>query len=310
MKVALAEGDDRLQNISRALHRLIDKVDIPKFQTVLIKPNLTGADGIYCNTSKEAAKAVVDFLNVHFNPQKIFVGEGSGGAYASGWSTMQILKNMGYEELTEISNVELMNIDELEHKDTFQVETYDGKQILYFARPQTDLMISLALPKTHDLAVATLGLKNMMGLIFPDDRKKIHGYNDVDGMDGRRLFRDDIFYLQCVEKIHKNLQAFFSVIKPDMTVLDGYQGMEGDGPVGGEPLFHGYALASLDPIAADFVGARLMGLDPMSIGYLYYLTEDFVPGWAPEIFGEDLEPLIRRYKLHRKYQLQQQWLPQ
>ena len=126
-------------------------------------------------------------------------------------------------------------------------------------------------------------------------------------MDGRRLFRDDIFYLQCVEKIHKNLRDFLQMIKPDMTVIDGYRGMEGDGPLEGEPVFHGYALASFDPIAADYVGAQLMGLDPKSIGYLYYLTENFLPGWIPEIVGEKLEPLIKKYKLHKKYHLQIQW---
>ncbi len=310
MKVALAKGKDRHQNISRALHRLVNKIDMPKFQTVLIKPNLTGVNGIYCNTSKEAVRAVADFLNVHYNPQKILVGEGSGGAYVSGISSMQILKNMGYEELKEISNVELLNIDELEHKETFQVETYEGKEVIYFARPEVDLIISLALPKTHDLAIATLGLKNMMGLIFPDDRKKIHGYRDIDGMDRRRLFRDDIFYLQCVERIHKNLYSFFKSIKPDMVILDGYQGMEGDGPIEGEAIFHGYALASFDAIAADYVGATLMGLEPKSIGYLYYLTENFMVDWAPEIIGEDPEPLKKKYKLHRKYHLQKQWLSQ
>ncbi len=310
MKVALAKGEDRQKNISRALHRLVDKVSMPEFQKALIKPNLTGADGIYCNTSKEAVKAVVDFLNVHFHPQKILIGEGSGGAYATGVSTMQIFKNMGYEELTQNSNVELMNIDEWDHKEAFQVDTYEGKEIIHFARPDADLIISLALPKTHDIAIATLGLKNMMGLVFPDDRKKIHGYRNVDGMDDRRLFRDDIFYLQCVERIHKNLCRFFEAIKPDMTVLDGYQGMEGDGPVEGEALFHGYALASLDAVAADYIGAQLMGLDPRSIGYLHYLTEDFMPGWSPEVIGEEVKPLIKSYRLHRKYHLQKQWLSQ
>ncbi len=307
MKVALVKGEDRKKNISKALHRLADKDTLPSFQTVLIKPNLTGSEGIYCNTSKDAVRAIIDFLNVHYRPQQIFVGEGSAGAYSSRISTRQVFKNMSYEDLIKIENVELMNVDELPHEAVFPVDTYEGKQILHLAKPEVDLIISLALPKTHDLAIATLGMKNMMGLIFPEDRHKIHGYCDFLGKDSKRLFKDDDLYIQSVEKIHRNLFTLFNMIRPDLTIIDGYCGMEGDGPINGEPLFHGFALASCDAIAADFVAAQLMGLKPKSIGYLYYLTENFDQGWSPEVLGSDPEKLVKNYKLHRKYPLQKQW---
>lgn len=307
MRVALAKGEDRQQNISRALHRLVNKINFPRFKTVLIKPNLTGIDRLYCNTSKDAVKVIIDFLNVHYHPEIIFVGEGSGGAYFSEVSTWKVFKDMGYEELKEVENVELMNIDELLHNVPFHVDTNEGRQKVHLARPNVDFIISLALPKTHDLAIITSGLKNMMGLVYPADRQKIHGYCDVDGKDLKRLFRDDAFYLQSVEKIHKNILALVHMIKPDMTVIDGFRGMEGDGPVEGDPLFHGFALASCDAVAADFVCAQLMGLDPRSIGYLNYLTEHYMEGWNPEISGEDPKTLIKKYKLHRKYHLQKQW---
>ncbi len=308
MIVVLAKGNDRQQNISKVLHRLADRGCFPRFQTVLIKPNLVGVNEIHSNSSVDAVRAIVDFLKVHFAPQKIVIGEGSGGAYASGISTRDVFKTMGYEELEKIENVELVNLDELHHGETFHVDTYEGKRILHWMRPKVDFIISLTLPKTHDIAIATLGLKNMMGLIAPEDRKKMHGYCDTDGKDSIRLFKDDIFYLQCVEMIHKNVYSLINAIKPDLTVIDGFQGMEGNGPVRGTPTYQGYALASFDPIAADFVGFQLMGLDPRSIGYLFFAMEKLPKDWMPDIVGDDPQSLIKRYRLHYKYHLQSQWL--
>ena len=51
--------------------------------------------------------------------------------------------------------------------------------------------------------------------------------------------------------------------------------MDGNGPVDGFPVKLEAAVASTDPLKADGVGARLIGLDPKDIGYLYYLQKSF-----------------------------------
>jgi len=60
---------------------------------------------------------------------------------------------------------------------------------------------------------------------------------------------------------------------PQLGIIDGYLGMDGDGPVTGDPVEWGVAIASTDPVAADCLAAQLMGLHITDIGYLWYLQE-------------------------------------
>jgi uncharacterized protein (DUF362 family) len=49
--------------------------------------------------------------------------------------------------------------------------------------------------------------------------------------------------------------------------------MEGDGPSRGTPVDSRIALASTDPVAADTLGARLMGFDAKKILYLSAMAD-------------------------------------
>ena len=50
-------------------------------------------------------------------------------------------------------------------------------------------------------------------------------------------------------------------VQPDLAVLDGVVGMEGNGPVRGTPIEQGVIIASTDWLAADRLGVELMGVD-------------------------------------------------
>ena len=49
---------------------------------------------------------------------------------------------------------------------------------------------------------------------------------------------------------------------PDLAVIDGFVGIEGNGPAWGSPIASHVALASLDAVAADITATRVMGFDP------------------------------------------------
>jgi uncharacterized protein (DUF362 family) len=48
-------------------------------------------------------------------------------------------------------------------------------------------------------------------------------------------------------------------------LVDGIVAMEGEGPMGGDPVEAGVVLAGTDPVAVDAVAARIMGFDPARI---------------------------------------------
>ena len=57
------------------------------------------------------------------------------------------------------------------------------------------------------------------------------------------------------------------------TVIDGYEGMEGEGPLKGTPVASHIAIASTDFVAADRIGVEAMGVNPNWVGYLGYCCD-------------------------------------
>jgi uncharacterized protein (DUF362 family) len=300
MKVFLRRGSERKENLKGVLELAFSDGKISGFRRVLIKPNLTGFCVEYANTHPEAVNAVASFL-LDYGVEEIIIGEGSGSAHFKGRSTWDIFECMGYKEILHLPKTKLLNFDEEEHPIEIEVDTIYGKDVARVAETDFDLIISLAIPKTHDVAVATGGLKNMMGLIHPEDRIKIHGINN------ENLRRGDYTYMDMVKRIHGNLKRFFEKVKPHLVVIDGLYGMEGDGPIGGVPVLHEFAIASFDPVAADSAVFKFMGFSPLDVGYLLYAQKLGLGKIDFEIVGDSTEGLFKKYKPHRRIEEQLRW---
>jgi uncharacterized protein (DUF362 family) len=95
------------------------------------------------------------------------------------------------------------------------------------------------------------------------------------------------------------------------TVIDGLEGMEGNGPVAGTPVPSGIAIASLDYIAADRVGVEAMGIDPSWVGYLQYCEQVGIGNYdisKIEVRGEKIAAVARKYHLHSNTDRNLQWM--
>jgi uncharacterized protein (DUF362 family) len=79
---------------------------------------------------------------------------------------------------------------------------------------------------------------------------------------------------------------------PRFNIVDGIVGMEGNGPIQGEPREVGVLVFGEDPVAVDATGARLMGLDPLRIDYLAE-TDRFLGNADGELVDTRGEPLAR-----------------
>jgi len=109
--------------------------------------------------------------------------------------------------------------------------------VLYAPLARVDRVIGLAPVKDHHRSGASMTLKNWYGLLG-----------------GRR----NIFH----QDIHTIIQELAMMISPTVVVLDGIQSMMANGPTGGslsdlKPT--GTLIVSTDPVAADAVGATLLG---------------------------------------------------
>jgi uncharacterized protein (DUF362 family) len=94
-------------------------------------------------------------------------------------------------------------------------------------------------------------------------------------------------------------------------VIDGYDGMEGNGPVGGTLVEHRVCIASTDWLAADRLGVELMGIDFAKVGYLNYCWKGGL-GEADlgkiEVLGARVADHIRPYRLSTNIEKQLVWL--
>lgn len=95
----------------------------------------------------------------------------------------------------------------------------------------------------------------------------------------------------------------------NLALPDGFECMEGDGPVAGAPVSLGVAFASCDPVLADSLGAAIMGLEPQEIGYLKYCADEGIGSLdLSKVKGENPEKTSAEFIMHKDYEIQKRWI--
>ncbi|MDX2215873.1 MAG: DUF362 domain-containing protein [Oculatellaceae cyanobacterium bins.114] len=113
---------------------------------------------------------------------------------------------------------------------------------------EADVVINLPKVKSHLQLTLTLGVKNLFGCV--PGKMKAWWHMEA-GKDSAR------FGTMLVETAR--------AIAPDLTIMDGIIGHEGNGPSGGEPRFLGVLGASTDVFALDRAFVDILQADPTAI---------------------------------------------
>lgn len=337
-KAALIHGDNRKENIKKCLVLIREDIEpIKNAKNILIKPNLVALKPDFANTNVEAIEAVIEFIRDLAPGTPITVGESSATAFYRGLPTTKVFENYDYYRLEkEYDNVKLTCFDNDKDVIDSPILSVVGDTHLRISKriQEFDYKISLSIPKTHNFAIATFGIKNMAGLVLRQDMAMIHGMKggiEVDApktlldrlppgtvSKARRklppwlinfLFRQYPAYRKSVKMIHHNIVEFAKRTWPDLVVLDGFVCMENNGPVDGTSVAMKIAIASTDPVKADGIAARAIGFEPEEIGYLYYLqNEEHLGEYSLDnLVGDDLNKIRKVFKRHGTYDIQSQW---
>jgi uncharacterized protein (DUF362 family) len=319
--VAIIRGDDRRQNIRQSLELIEDQILLG--QRIVIKPNLVSITKPLSATHADALEAVLKFVRERTDAE-ITVAEGCAIADAfKGFETY------GLAEVARRYGARLVDLNRDRWVEVNVVDRDLRPMSLRFARTvaESDCRISLTPMKTHDAVIITLSLKNLvMGSLINDGvrglERFMHGLSHLvrprDALYPRRLSwvvrhilrSDKVAMHQTYATLNYNLFLLAKAFPVHLAVLDGFQAMEGHGPTQGKPVDLRLAVASTDFIAADSVGARIMGFDPEEIGYLHHaITGGLGEGSLDrmQILGDRLQDCIRPFEPHPNFRRQRDW---
>ena len=184
-----------------------------------------------------------------FNPSRIIVAAGSGGA-----PTQQVFEEIGFNRIIREEEIEFMDLNYGPY-----IELRLNHDIVPSIKinklcEEMDVHISFTPIKMHKEATVSLGIKNV-ALSWPPA--------EIHGMPKKKL--------GIHEDLHSFIAAMGEVVPIDITLLSGMNGMIWTGPSDGKAVSSNLIVAGTDPVAADAVAARMMGLLPQAVHYLFEL---------------------------------------
>ena len=301
-RVALMSGEDRRKNIYNSL-MAIDKELAPQLKrkkSVVIKPNNVSTSNQLAATHADALRGIMDYVSSRFHGP-VYIAESSAGDTMTGFETFLYTR-----VASEYKNVQLVDLN-AEAK--YQIcPVLDADLHLTPVRLAARLLdpeafiICSAILKTHNVAVATLSVKNMtLGAPLHSAPKQTPRWND------KRKYHFG------VRQTHYDMMLTAQKMRPfwGATVIDGYEGMEGNGPSSGTPVASRLAIASTDYIAADRIGVETMGVNPGWPGYLLYCWQMGLGQYdldKIDIIGEKIATVRKEYQLHRDIERELQWM--
>ncbi len=286
-KIGLVRSQEHKQGVQDGLNLIKNDLQqvLANISSLTIKINLVVTRTFKNHNGLELAttpvNAVRSFINfiAPFYSGEILIAE-----YSARGNTKTGFQMYGFTKLAaEHPGIKLLDLkdDAVVHK---KLIFPGGELTLPLSKTlmDTPLLVSIARPKTHDSVLVTAAIKNVLvGSIRGNwQRSKIHFHGKY---------------------IHHILTAIAEYAFPDLAIIDGTIGMEGDGPVAGQKINSGWALASFDALGADSLASHLMGFEPAEIGYfrllhhkgfglLYPENQLMVSGEKPEILRTPYNP--------------------
>lgn len=270
-KVAIVKDERGHEPVFKALDLIDYKKALSGRDTVLIKVNFicdktwdTGA-----TTDPIVVEAIIKKLADL--PVKVYVVESD--ATITNADKAFVATGMG--EMCERNGIEFLNLRHAKDKVELKIPKGEVLKSVKVPRIVTEsAVISAAKLKTHANTTVTLGMKNMFGLLPDKFKGKFHARG-----------------------ISKVIVDINTVLKPALTVIDGFVGMEGNGPVDGTPVKMDLIIAGTDVVATDATASRVMGFDPNEIKHIRGAHEKGLGSMDDvEIVGERLDDVIRKFK--------------
>lgn len=236
-------------------------------KTVLIKPNISSPDPLQC-TNPVVTWAVAKLFCEHHC--EVLLGEDP----AIPISEKYAYEEYGLYEIGKKSGAKVVSLRDDEHiMKKVPIKGYFSEIEVSKIAAEVDLIVTVPTMKTANITMVTLGLKNMKGVISPEWKRKFH----TDGL-------------------NQGVVDLNATLTPRLTVIDCTFGKDMPRKVC-YPV--GLIIAANDPVAADSICTRIMGLDPEEVEHLNLAHKAGIGSINMkdiEVVGIDLDKFILKLK--------------
>jgi uncharacterized protein (DUF362 family) len=302
--VAIAHGAERRRIVYESLAAIDEQIRpvLKRRKYVVIKPNLVSTVNQLAATHADALHGILDYLEPRFKGP-VIIAESSAG------DTMHGFENFKYQQVVNEHRgrkVSLLDLNRDGRYQTIPLIDYDMhvtpvRLAAHLVDPDA-FVICAAVMKTHNVTIATLSVKNMtLGAPLRSVVKQGPAWND------KRKYHNG------VRGTHYNMFLTAQKMKPfwGATVIDGFEGMEGNGPASGTPVPSRISIASTDYIAADRVAVEAMGINADWLGYLQYCSQCGIGQYDLSkitIRGAKIADVKKAYRLHQDIERELLWM--
>jgi uncharacterized protein (DUF362 family) len=265
--------------LKKALFRSIDLLQaeerIFSCKNILIKPNCIEAryPDQYTTTHPAFLQGLIDVLR-NFTDSNIIIGEGSGHER----DTTLILRNTGLKRLLRRNNIKFVdfNFDDVVLVDAPNPLTFK-KVALPRSIVDADIVISTPKLKTHHWVGVSLGMKNFFGVppgsLYGCPKNRLHWAS----------------YPRVVADL-------VSIIRPELTFIDGIIGIEGNGPLDGREKRVDIIISGNNVFSTDVTATRIMGFSPYLIPKFWFCSFKNLGNPNPKVVGERIDSVKVPFK--------------
>ena len=274
--VAIAHGEDPLDLVRQVLEAIGAAAVVGPDDRIVLKPKYV--EPMRPDTGVTTDPRVIDAVIAWLQGQ----GAADITVAESTWTrerTDRAFRLVGLPQIADRRRVKLLNLFDDEH---VEVDIPNAHSLHRVLLPRTLLdatcIISLPKLKCHSMAHVTLGIKNLMGAVFPDK---------------------DLMHRQ----LHHRLCDLATVLRAKLTVIDGLIGCERH-ETSGSPVKTDVIIAGRDPVATDAVGTMVMGMDPARIEHLRLCAERGLGEHRPDhitLVGAPLAEVRKAYQKPHSY---------
>ncbi len=235
--------------VTKALTTLLEYIGglgsyVKPGQKVLIKPNLLAPRPPETAITTHPALITAIAEAIKKLGALPFIGDSPGG-FGVLERIEQLWEITGMKQAADASGATLVNFEKSRFK---ELELSLGKKkinipIAACVQEDFDVVINVPKFKTHDLTITTGAIKNMFGVM--PGLTKIHFHKVAPKK----------------EALSELLVDLFKQVIPQLNIMDGIIGMEGEGPgSSGTPVNTGFLLAAENALAMDIVQASIMSI--------------------------------------------------